>query len=72
MEFLSLDDEYEQEAYGELVGLQICQQGDCRDPRRGPFITFNGLVLCWPCFQEYELGLDPNDTTEEFYGSGIE
>lgn len=65
MEFLDLEGEYEREAYGYLVDLQICEQGDCREPRRGPFIKFNDAVMCWPCFQQYELGMDPSDFTEE-------
>lgn len=65
MEFLDLTDDYEREAYELLEALQICEQGDCRDPRRGPFVEFNGQLICWPCFQEYELGLDPADSTEE-------
>lgn len=67
MEFLDLEDEYEEEAYGDVVGLQICEQGDCRDPRRGPFVEFNRQLICWPCFQQYELGLDPADTIDGEY-----
>ena len=64
MDFLDLADDYEEEAYGEVVGLQICQHHDCRDPRRGPFVSFDGEPLCLSCFRIYVLGQDPNDVID--------
>ena len=61
-------DEYEQMLDDLLLGLALCTGVDCREPRRGAFVIWQGWdgdeppqMLCVRCFLSDTMNIDPNE-----------